>query len=216
MMTPLAGGNMADRVGKKPIVVIATVGQGIGFAALGFVDNFTAVLALAIVGGLVAGLGNGAMMALQAESLPNTRDAGRDFNLLTNAFTICQIVVPPLCGYALDAYSGGSTISSSTSGGGMLDVVESSANADSGEDGAYRLIWSVAGTLNVLALPLLCFIHPPQKLHDETGETLQRSGSGMRAPIDGTVTSVMNSKGERERTIYANVDNDYWYQEPAK
>ena len=27
----------------------------------------------------------------QAESLPNTKDAGRDFNLLTNAFTICQV-----------------------------------------------------------------------------------------------------------------------------
>jgi MFS family permease len=215
MVTSLAGGIMADRLGKKPIVVVATVGQGVGFAALGYTDNFTAVLALAIFGGLAAGLGNGPMMALQAESLPNTRDAGRDFNLLTNAFTICQIVVPPLCGYALDAYSGGSTTSSSTSGGGMLDVVESSPDAGSGGDSAYRLIWSVAGALNVLALPLLCFIYPPQELHDVTDETLQGSGSGMRTPVDGTITSVMmNSKGERERTIYANMDNDYWYQKP--
>ncbi len=219
MVTSLGGGYAADRLGKKPIVVFATIGQGFGFAALGFVNDFTVILGLAVFGGLVAGLGNGAMMALQAESLPNTRDAGRDFNLLTNAFTICQIAVPPLCGWALDAYNGGAaSSSSSTSGGGMLDVVDGgqmSEAAASGE-GAYRLIWSVAGALNVLALPLLLFIHSPQELSDaQKHETAKGSGSasGLMAPTDGTVTSVINSKGDRERTVYANSEQDYWYQE---
>ena len=78
------------------------------------------------------------------------------------------------------------------------------------------MIWSVAGALNVLALPLLLFIHSPQELSDaQKHETAKGSGSasGLMAPTDGTVTSVINSKGDRERTVYANSEQDYWYQE---
>ena len=51
--------------GKKPIVVVSTIGQGLGFAALGFVSDFKTVLGLAVWGGLVAGVGNGAMVRFE-------------------------------------------------------------------------------------------------------------------------------------------------------
>ena len=50
----MTGGYAADSFGKKPIAVVSTIGQGIGFAALGFTSDFTVVLALAVLGGLVA------------------------------------------------------------------------------------------------------------------------------------------------------------------
>ena len=43
--------------------------------------------------------------------------------------------------------------------------MDACAGGGGGGKGAYRLIWSVAGVLNVLALPLLCFIHSPVRIY---------------------------------------------------
>ena len=145
------------RCGKKLLIVLATLGQGVGFAAFGFVDDFSVVMGLSGAIGLWAGLGAGAQNALMADSLANIEDAGRDMNILMTAFTISQIVVPPACGYLLDAFSSG--------GGAAADLAVSgsgSGGADLTPDSdalAYRVIWPASGVLMVLSLPLLCWIH---------------------------------------------------------
>ena len=40
-------------------------------------------------------------------------------NLLVNAFTFCQIAVPPLCGYALDFFGVASSDAAVSGSGGM-------------------------------------------------------------------------------------------------
>ncbi|HEX2865339.1 MAG TPA: MFS transporter, partial [Deinococcales bacterium] len=90
-VTAVWGGNVSDRVGKKPIIYLA--GGLMGAAALGFALAHT--YALVLVFAVVFGLGYGAYMsvdwALGTAVLPNRRTLARDMGVWHIAMVLPQV-----------------------------------------------------------------------------------------------------------------------------
>jgi MFS family permease len=104
VVTSLPAGYLADAVGPKRLIGASSVGAGVAFAWLGYVDDYQVVMALGVAIGLVSGLMSGPIAAVMSSALPSTDNAARDMNLLQLAFIWTQIAVPPVCGVVIDAF----------------------------------------------------------------------------------------------------------------
>lgn len=90
-VTAVWGGNISDRVGKKPIIYVAGAFMAAGAMGFALVHSFT----LALVMGLIFGLGYGAYMsvdwALGTAVLPNPRALARDMGVWHVAMVFPQV-----------------------------------------------------------------------------------------------------------------------------
>ena len=102
--------------------------------------------------GLANGLGAGTIQPLQAIALPNNRSAAQDMNLIISAYTIAQILAPLGCGFILAELARPNTLTGS--GMGSIDGSDDSA----GSVKAYRMIFVLVATIQIVALPLLVLV----------------------------------------------------------
>ena len=106
MLSSLAAGVISDRFGRKKIVYVAGALQGV----VVLVFLFTHSYALAIVMGIVFGLGYGAYIsvdwALATDVLPSMDDYARDMGVWHVALTLPQVIGTPIAGFLLDLGQG--------------------------------------------------------------------------------------------------------------
>jgi Na+/melibiose symporter-like transporter len=100
----LVSGVLSDRHGRKRIVYLSGVLQGLVAAVFVFYANFT----LAIVLGIIFGLGYGAYQAvdwaLASDVLPSADDYARDMGVWHVALTFPQVIATPVAGVLLDNF----------------------------------------------------------------------------------------------------------------
>eukprot|EP01051_Picozoa_sp_SAG22_P002115 SAG22_NODE_92_length_20892_cov_11.188429_7_plen_320_part_00 len=106
-LATVPGGLLADRVGRRSILVLAAALQLWCPVYNGFATQFSGVLLVAAWQGACTGLLGGPIQALQADVLPagpdgQPRNASRDVNLIMMAFVLPGIVLPMVLG---DAFS---------------------------------------------------------------------------------------------------------------
>ena len=130
--------------------------------------------------GVCAGLSAPCLYAMIADALPDVDDSGQDFNLVTSAATVSSIVVPPLCGWALDVlktthrhehhgahHANGGGRSSSAAGSmmtlmGIGEAAEASVvDGCGGDSKVYLVIRGSGAVVLVLSLPLLWLVPGP-------------------------------------------------------
>lgn len=97
-------GSLSDRYGRKKLVYLSGVLQGIVVITFLFFGRFDVVVLL----GLVFGLGYGAYMAvdwaLVTDVLPNADDYAKDMGLWHIAATLPQVMALPIAGLLLDTF----------------------------------------------------------------------------------------------------------------
>jgi MFS family permease len=104
VLSSLAAGILSDRVGRKPMVYIASALQAFVPIVLAFFFNFQ----LAVILGVVFGLGYGAYAsvdwALASDVLPSEEDYAKDMGVWHVALTLPQVVSTPIAGLLLDRF----------------------------------------------------------------------------------------------------------------
>ncbi|MBX5466715.1 MAG: MFS transporter [Firmicutes bacterium] len=96
-------GKLADRVGRKPMLIRSGMGMGIVMASLGLVHSVWQLLVLRALMGTVSGF-VGAAIALQASQTPR-QDAGRALGTLQTG-AVSGTLVGPLIGGVLSEWVG--------------------------------------------------------------------------------------------------------------
>jgi MFS family permease len=100
----LTAGILSDRYGRKAMVYIASVLQGVVPLAFIFFSNFN----FAVILGIVFGLGYGAYQsvdwALATDVLPSTDDYAKDMGVWHVASVFPQVVATPIAGSLLDKF----------------------------------------------------------------------------------------------------------------
>ncbi len=104
VIASLIAGIASDRVGRKPVVYIASALQAIVPVILAFFFGFQ----LAIIVGVVFGLGYGAYQsvdwALATDVLPSEEDHAKDMGVWHIAYTLPQVVATPIAGLLRDNF----------------------------------------------------------------------------------------------------------------
>lgn len=94
----MIGGALADKFGRRAMVVIGLVVSGIGSLFLGFIDNLNFFYILAGFLGLVGNFGGPARQAMIADLLPEEKQA-EGFGILRVAFNLSATIGPLLGGF---------------------------------------------------------------------------------------------------------------------
>ena len=176
----LVGDPLSRCCGKRVLISVTSVVMALGYMAYGLVDDFSPVFAASVLIGVCAGLSAPCLYAMIADALPDVNDSGKDFNLVTSAVTVSSIVVPPLCGWALDvlktthrhehhgahhANGGGGSSSAAESMMTLMGIEEAAeasvADGCGGDSKAYLVIWGSGAVVLVLSLPLLWLVPDP-------------------------------------------------------
>lgn len=104
VIASLAAGKLSDRFGRKRIVYASSILQAI----VPIVFIFRANMNLAVVLGIVFGLGFGAYTAvdwaLASDTLPSDDDYAKDMGVWHVAFTLPQVIGNPIAGNVLDGF----------------------------------------------------------------------------------------------------------------
>jgi len=94
----MIGGVLADKYGRRLIVLIGLVTSGMGSILLGFVNDLTLFFILSAFLGLVGSLGRPARQAIVADLLPAEKQA-EGFGILRVAFNVSATIGPILGGF---------------------------------------------------------------------------------------------------------------------
>jgi MFS family permease len=97
MVAALSGGTLADRLGRKPVIVGSPILGGLAVSTILFTQEPLAVLAVAFVGGVVSEAGRPAVSAMLTDLTPYDRRV--------DAFALFRLVVN--LGFAVGAGAGG-------------------------------------------------------------------------------------------------------------
>ena len=92
------GGALADKYGRRAMVLIGLVVSGIGSILMGLVNNLNIFYLLAAFLGLVGNLGGPARQAMVADLLPKEKQA-EGFGILRVAFNLSVVIGPLLGGF---------------------------------------------------------------------------------------------------------------------
>ncbi|MFW9998987.1 MAG: MDR family MFS transporter [Candidatus Hodarchaeota archaeon] len=91
------GGALADKYGRRAIILIGLVVSGIGSVFMGLVDNLNTFYILAAFLGLIGNFGGPARQAMVADLLPNEKQT-KGFGIIRVAFNISAVIGPLLGG----------------------------------------------------------------------------------------------------------------------
>ncbi|MFX1589078.1 MAG: MFS transporter, partial [Promethearchaeota archaeon] len=92
------GGALADKYGRRSVLLIGLVSSGIGSIGMGLVDNLNIFYILAALLGALGDLGNPARQAMVADLLPKETQA-HGFGLLRVAVNVSATIGPILGGF---------------------------------------------------------------------------------------------------------------------
>lgn len=93
---------VADRIGRKRLLVISGAMVFVVLFPIGFIRDFTLIWLLVFGFGLGNGIYAAADWALVSDILPNIKRAGTDMGVWHSAETVVQLMVAPI-GFAIDA-----------------------------------------------------------------------------------------------------------------
>ena len=93
----LIGGALADRLGRKGVIVFSLITTAISTLMMGFIDSLQAFYVLAVLVGLLADVGGPAYQAAVADVLPEEQRAG-GFGLLRVVFNLAVVIGPAIGG----------------------------------------------------------------------------------------------------------------------
>jgi MFS family permease len=91
------GGALADKYGRRAMILIGLVVSGIGSISMGLVDNLTTFYILAAFLGLIGNFGGPARQAMVADLLPREKQT-KGFGIIRVAFNISAVIGPLLGG----------------------------------------------------------------------------------------------------------------------
>ena len=94
----MIGGALADRYGRRLMVLIGLVGSGIGNVFLGFINDLNLFYLVSAIVGLVSNFGRPARQAMVADLLPKEKQA-EGFGIMRVAFNISATIGPILGGF---------------------------------------------------------------------------------------------------------------------
>lgn len=94
----MIGGALADKYGRRAMVIIGLVASGIGSISMGLVDNLNIFYIIAGILGLVGNFGRPARQAMVADLLPKEKQA-EGFGILRVAFNLSATIGPLLGGF---------------------------------------------------------------------------------------------------------------------
>lgn len=106
-LTLQVGGRMADRVGRRPLVVTGLLVSAVGLGVVGLSGDLVLLLVLCGVSGLGAGLVNPAQQACVADVVGPDRSGGKVLATFQMAQDAGAIVGPVLIGLVADAFGYG-------------------------------------------------------------------------------------------------------------
>lgn len=92
------GGGLADRFGRKGIIMFGLLASSMSAVAMGFVSSFQAFLVLAIFVGLLTDVAGPARQAMVADLLPQEKRAD-GYGIIRVAFNLSAAVGPALGGF---------------------------------------------------------------------------------------------------------------------
>ena len=92
------GGALADKYGRRAMILIGLIISGIGSIILGLVDNLYTFYLLAAILGLIGNFGGPARQAMVADLLPKEKQA-EGFGILRIAFNLSAVIGPLLGGF---------------------------------------------------------------------------------------------------------------------
>jgi MFS family permease len=93
----LIGGALADRLGRKGVIVFSLITTAVSTLVMGFIDSLQAFYVLAVLVGLLADVGGPAYQAAVADILPEGQRAG-GFGLLRVVFNLAVVIGPAIGG----------------------------------------------------------------------------------------------------------------------
>ena len=94
----IIGGALADKYGRRVMVIIGLVTSGIGSISMGLVNNLNFFYLIAGFLGLVGNFGGPARQAMVADLLPHEKQA-EGFGILRVAFNLSAVIGPILGGF---------------------------------------------------------------------------------------------------------------------
>jgi MFS family permease len=104
VLSSLMAGILSDRIGRKPMVYIASALQAFVPIVLAFFYGFNLVVVLGVVFGLGYGAYASVDWALAADVLPSEEDYAKDMGVWHVAMTLPQVVAAPIAGVLLDTF----------------------------------------------------------------------------------------------------------------
>ncbi|MDR7329053.1 MFS family permease [Corynebacterium guangdongense] len=97
-------GRMADRIGRRPLILAGLVGSGVLAGFMGFADQPWSLLLFSILAGAAAGLLNPAQQAVLADVIGNERSGGRVLSTYQMFMDAGQILGPIMVGLLVDGF----------------------------------------------------------------------------------------------------------------
>ncbi|UCC18155.1 MAG: MFS transporter [Promethearchaeota archaeon] len=94
----MIGGALADKYGRRAMILLGLIVSGIGSIMLGLVDNLYVFYILAAFLGLIGSFGGPARQAMVADLLPKEKQA-EGFGILRVAFNLSAVIGPLLGGF---------------------------------------------------------------------------------------------------------------------
>ena len=95
-------GSMADRIGRRPLIMAGLVGSGVFAGFMGFADQPWSLLLFSALAGGAAGLLNPAQQAVLADVIGNQRSGGKVLSTYQMCMDAGQILGPIVVGMLVD------------------------------------------------------------------------------------------------------------------
>lgn len=97
-------GNLADRIGRRPLIIAGLLGSGLFMGVLGLAESIPTLLLASALAGAASGLINPAQQAVIADIIGNDRAGGKVVSTFQMSMDLGQIFGPILIGALADMY----------------------------------------------------------------------------------------------------------------